>query len=105
MRIVSLLSSVNLNVYTRPEESLSKGTSEEIISQSVVILIFPSIFIAQISKINAISEDEAERVLDEINLELDYEDLGKKFYERLTATSGIKLIDFENFKNKLENRR
>ena len=61
--------------------------------------IFPSIFIAQISKINAISEDEAERVLDEINLELDYEDLGKKFYERLTATSGIKLIDFENFKN------
>ena len=41
--------------------------------------IFPSIFIAQISKINAISEDEAERVLDEINLELDYEDLGKKF--------------------------
>ena len=61
--------------------------------------IFPSIFIAQISKINAISEDEAERVLDVINLELDYEDLGKKFYERLTATSGIKLIDFENFKN------
>lgn len=61
--------------------------------------IFPSIFVSQISKINGISEDEAERLLDEINLELDYEDLGKKFYERLTATSGIKLIDFENFNN------
>src|SRR5690606_24972549 len=27
------------------------------------------------------------------------EDLGKTFYERLVATSGIKLIDFENFNN------
>ena len=61
--------------------------------------IFSSIFMRQISRINGISEEEAARVLDEINLELDYEDLGKKFYERLTATSGIKLIDFENFNN------
>ncbi|WP_226065041.1 type I restriction endonuclease subunit R [Kaistella polysaccharea] len=61
--------------------------------------IFSSIFIPQISKINGISEEESHRLLDEINLELDFEDLGKKFYERLTATSGIKLIDFENFKN------
>lgn len=59
--------------------------------------IFSSIFIPKISALNGISIDEAQRVLDEINLELDYEDLGKKFYERLTATSGIKLIDFENF--------
>ena len=61
--------------------------------------IFPTIFVSQISKINGISEEESKRLLDEINLELDYEDLGKKFYERLTATSGIKLIDFENFNN------
>ena len=61
--------------------------------------IFSSIFMRQISRINGISEEEAARVLDEINLELDYEDLGKKFYERLIATSGIKLIDFENFNN------
>ena len=59
--------------------------------------IFSSIFISKICEINNISEAEAVRVLDEINLELDYEDLGKKFYERLTSTSGIKLIDFENF--------
>lgn len=61
--------------------------------------IFSSIFVSQISKINGISEEESHRLLEEINLELDYEDLGKKFYERLTATSGIKLIDFENFNN------
>jgi type I restriction enzyme R subunit len=61
--------------------------------------IFSSIFVSKICEINAISEQEALRVLDEINLELDYEDLGKKFYERLTTTSGIKLIDFEKFEN------
>lgn len=61
--------------------------------------IFSSIFISKISALNGITEQEAQRILDEINLELDYEDLGKKFYERLTTTSGIKLIDFENFNN------
>ncbi|KIA83648.1 hypothetical protein OA84_09195 [Kaistella solincola] len=61
--------------------------------------IFSSIFILEISRINEISEEEAQRILDEINLELDYDDLGKKFYERLTATSGIKLIDFDSFSN------
>ena len=61
--------------------------------------IFSAIFVSQISKINKITKEEAGRVLDDINLELDYEDLGKKFYERLVATSGVKLIDFENFNN------
>lgn len=61
--------------------------------------IFPIIFIPKIAEINGISEKDAERILEEINLELDYEDLGKKFYERLIATSGVKLIDFENFSN------
>jgi type I restriction enzyme R subunit len=61
--------------------------------------IFKDIFVEKISEINGITEEEALRVLDDINLELDYEDLGKKFYERLVATSGVKLIDFENFNN------
>lgn len=61
--------------------------------------IFSSIFIPKISALNGITEQEAHRILDEINLEVDYEDLGKKFYERLTSTSGVKLIDFENFNN------
>lgn len=59
--------------------------------------IFSNIFIPKIAEINGIEEQEAKRVLDEIELELSYDDLGKKFYERLTATSGIKLIDFKNF--------
>lgn len=61
--------------------------------------IFPDIFINAVSRINNIGEPEVKKLLDEINLELDYEDLGKTFYERLVATSGIKLIDFENFNN------
>lgn len=61
--------------------------------------IFPSIFIPKIAALNGVSEQEAQRLLDEINLELDYEDLGKKFYERVVATSGMKLIDFANFSN------
>lgn len=61
--------------------------------------IFPSIFIPKICEINNITEEEANRLLDEIHMELDYEDLGKKFFERLTAISGVKLIDFENFEN------
>lgn len=61
--------------------------------------IFPSVFIPKIATLNNVTEEEAHRVLEEINLELDYEDLGKKFYERLTARSGIKLIDFDNFNN------
>lgn len=61
--------------------------------------IFSSIFIPQICNINGIEENEAKRLLDEINLELDYEDLGKTFYERLVSKSGVKLIDFENFNN------
>ena len=62
--------------------------------------IFESIFLESLSKINPDSAPEdLLRVLDEISLEIDYEDLGRKFYERLTATSGIKLIDFNNFNN------
>lgn len=61
--------------------------------------IFPDLFTAAVCKINNIDESEAKRLLDEINLELDYEDLGEKFFERLTSTSGIKIIDFENFNN------
>ena len=30
---------------------------------------------------------------------MDYEDLGREFFKALTATSGIKLIDFKNFYN------
>lgn len=63
--------------------------------------IFPDLFLDSVSRINKqqVSKEELLRVLDELCLELDYEDLGQKFYERITARSGIKLIDFENFAN------
>jgi len=62
--------------------------------------IFSSIFLESVARINPNnSTDDISRKLDEITLELDYEDLGRQFYNSLTATSGVKLIDFENFDN------
>ena len=62
--------------------------------------IFEEIFTESLTRINpGITQEEIQRVLDELSLELDYEDIGEKFYQRLIATSGIKLIDFKNFDN------
>ena len=63
--------------------------------------IFPDIFIESLCRINPdLSPDDARRLLADIHLELDNEDLGQKFYERLTNQSGgKKLIDFQNFNN------
>ena len=63
--------------------------------------IFPKIFIESLCRINPnLSPDDARRLLANIRLELDNEDLGQKFYERLTNQSGgKKLIDFQNFNN------
>jgi type I restriction enzyme R subunit len=62
--------------------------------------IFADIFIKSIQKINPnVAFDDVKRLLDELTLKLDFDDLGREFYKSLTATSGIKLIDFDNFKN------
>ncbi len=62
--------------------------------------IFPEIFKKAITKINPdFDEEQAERLLQDISLLLDNEDLGKAFYEKLISNSGTKLIDFENFEN------
>ncbi|MBO9204199.1 MULTISPECIES: type I restriction endonuclease subunit R [Niastella] len=62
--------------------------------------IFEDVFLESLIRINSgVAREEILRILDEVSLELDYEDLGRKFYQRLTATSGIKLIDFQNFNN------
>ncbi|MDI5895343.1 type I restriction endonuclease subunit R [Flavobacterium algoritolerans] len=62
--------------------------------------IFTTVFIDSISKINSgIEPSDAKRLLNEVSLLLDNEDLGKAFYERITERSGIRLIDFENFEN------
>ena len=65
--------------------------------------IFTDIFQKSIAKINEsngeIEADDIKRLLSDVKLSLENEDLGKAFYEMLTARSGIKLIDFENFNN------
>ena len=62
--------------------------------------IFPTLFHDAIGRINpALASDDVARLLPDVKLLLDNEDLGKAFYERLTERSGIRLIDFENFDN------
>lgn len=62
--------------------------------------IFTDIFKESVSRINKdLAIEEVNRVFQEVSLKLENEDLGKAFYEMLIATSGIRLIDFENFSN------
>ena len=62
--------------------------------------IFTDIFLSSIEKINpGIEKSEVNRILQDIEIALDNEDLGKEFFELLTNRSGTKLIDFENFDN------
>lgn len=63
--------------------------------------IFSDIFRESICRINPeMEKDETKRILETISLTLDYEDLGQAFYNQLmTNVNGIKLIDFNNFKN------
>ena len=62
--------------------------------------IFPDLFREGIARINAgIDPDDIERLLADVKLSLENEDLGKAFYEKLTERSGTRLIDFEDFSN------
>jgi len=62
--------------------------------------IFPEHFHGAVARINpGIEENDIARLLADVKLLLDNEDLGKAFYEKLTERSGIRLIDFENFDN------
>ncbi|MGC3958059.1 MAG: type I restriction endonuclease [Verrucomicrobiota bacterium] len=60
--------------------------------------IVPSIFRTSISALNpSATGTEVENALSQLILSLDNEDLGKQFYQRITETSGLKIIDFEDF--------
>lgn len=74
--------------------SLSKAKREESTN------IFTDIFTESIIRINAdMDESDVKRVFEDVLLALDNEDLGETFYNMITATSGIKLIDFKDFNN------
>lgn len=61
--------------------------------------IFTDLFNKQIAAINpGLSQNEIKKVNDEVSLSLENEDLGRAFYNKLIDQSGVKLIDFENFK-------
>ena len=62
--------------------------------------IFTDIFKNAIHRINPeLLESDIERLYQEISLDLENEDLGKAFFDKLISRSGVNLIDFENFKN------
>ncbi len=62
--------------------------------------IFVNVFNTSIKRLNPdFTDGDAKRLYDEVSLSLENEDLGKVFYEKLTATSGKRIIDFENFDN------
>jgi type I restriction enzyme R subunit len=61
--------------------------------------IFTEIFNESITRINSdIPDIDTKRLLEDISLCLDNDDLGKVFYQMLTANSGLKIIDFKDFK-------
>ena len=62
--------------------------------------IFTDILNESILRINPELEvSDVKRTFENVSLALDNEDLGEAFSNMLTATSGVKLIDFKNFGN------
>ena len=64
--------------------------------------ILRDIFAEQIFKLNPEIQDKSqvERLIQDIKLELDYDNLGREFFKRLKGiNSDTKLIDFDNFNN------
>ncbi|MBQ9630726.1 MAG: hypothetical protein IJR49_03990, partial [Treponema sp.] len=62
--------------------------------------ILTDIFKRQFLNLNPRADEKlALQVLHDITNELDNDDLGEKFYRRLTTSTSEKLIDFENVKN------
>jgi type I restriction enzyme R subunit len=59
--------------------------------------IFKDIFFDSLRNLNPnTEEDELQKFFGKIKTMLDNDDLGKEFYNMLTTSSGIKLIDWEN---------
>lgn len=62
--------------------------------------VFTEIFAESILRINPdADESDVKRLFEDVSLALDNEDLGMAFYDMLTATSGMRLIDFKNLDN------
>ena len=59
--------------------------------------ILTDVFKRSVKKLNPLMADiEISQLLDKIVLMSTYDDLGRDFYQLLTANGGVKLIDFDN---------
>ncbi len=76
---------------------LSEDMSGTVYDGDTNILL--QIFEKQFKKLNPEHEGEYAQVLKDIKKELNDDDLGRGFYNRLKSASPAKLIDFENIKN------
>ena len=67
--------------------------------------IFKDQFKAGLSKINdkEFTDSEVDSFVQQLNIQLEGSDLGKKFYKSLLGDFDCKLIDFENFENNIFN--
>jgi len=61
--------------------------------------IFTNIFAESIRRINPNTDFNPDSIITELKDVLDYDDLGRAFYQRILSTNGIKLIDFNHFDN------
>ena len=61
--------------------------------------ILLDVFKKQFQRLNPNYPGDVEHVLREIRQELDNDDLGRSFYNRLLTVSPTKLVDFKNFQN------
>lgn len=61
--------------------------------------ILTEVFLSQFKRLNPKHDGEALQTLKTIRQELDNDDLGRSFYNRLKMVSPVKLIDFENIQN------
>ena len=62
--------------------------------------IFTDIFKTSILRLNEnLKSEDLDKILEELTLKLDYDDLGQEFYKFITLSSGIKYIDFDDFSN------
>ena len=61
--------------------------------------ILINVFKEQFARLNPTHAGEAEQTLKTIRQELDNDDIGCSFYERLSSVSPVRLVDFENPKN------
>lgn len=61
--------------------------------------IFTDIFAESIHRINPDADFNSDSVVAELKDILDYDDLGRAFYKRILSTSGLRLIDFNDFDN------